>query len=81
MTGRQSVPGLKGPAASDPLLGSWLVPSSPFSCQVLGVYEEQSEKLAPRPHGAPTAGTLCLLGARGPFPLPSQILGSSGQPG
>ena len=31
MTGRQSVPGLEGPAASDPLLGSWLVPSSPFS--------------------------------------------------
>ncbi len=29
MTGRQSVP--EGPAASDPLLGSWLVPSSLFS--------------------------------------------------
>ncbi len=31
MTGRQSVPGLEGPATSDPLLGSWLVPPSPFS--------------------------------------------------
>ncbi len=51
MTGRQSVPGLKGSATSDPLLGSWLVPSSPFSCQVLGVCEEQSDKLAPRPRG------------------------------
>ncbi len=81
MTGRRSVPGLKGPAVSDPSLGSWLVPSSPFSCQVLGVYEEQSEKLAPRPHGASTAGTLSLPEARGPFPLPSQILDSSGQLG
>ncbi len=47
MMGRQSVLGLKGSAASDPLLGDWLGPSSPFSGQVLGVYEEQSEKLAP----------------------------------
>ncbi len=31
MTGRQSVPGLEGPATSDPLLSSWLVSPSLFS--------------------------------------------------
>ncbi len=41
MTGRQSVVGLEGPAASDPLLGSWLAPLSLFSSQILGVCEEQ----------------------------------------
>ena len=41
MMGRQSVPSLEGPAASDPLLGSWLIPLSPFSLWVLGVCEEQ----------------------------------------
>ncbi len=51
MTGRQSVPGLKGASHIGSFAGQLACSSSPFSGQVLGVYEEQSEKLAPRPYG------------------------------
>ncbi len=52
MTGRQSVLGLKGRQLRRILhwaAGLVSLPRSPV--RFLGVYEEQSEKLAPRPHG------------------------------
>ncbi len=51
MTGQQSVLGLEGASRVGSFTGGWLGSSSPFSGQVLGVCEEQSEKLAPRPRG------------------------------